>query len=443
MTEVRPPTHQARKVITACLVGTSLEWYDFFLYGTAAALVFGRLFFPDADPAAGTLLAFATYGVGFAARPIGAVVFGHFGDRVGRRNMLAVSLLVMGMTTFLIGLLPTYATIGVVAPVLLVLLRFIQGLSLGGEWGGAVIMSMEYSGARWRGLATSWVQVGVPAGNLLAAGILGLANLVLSDAAFTTWGWRIAFLLSGVLALVGLWIRLSISESPLFAEIEVRARMPLVEAFRTHPRALTSAFCARIGVDVVFYIFTLYLLTYLTDQVGAARSTGLNAVFVASAAQLLLIPMFGALSDRVGRRPVYLAGTLAAGAWVFAFFALLDTGSFPLIVLAVGVALLVHAAMYGPQAAFIAELFATRLRYSGTSLGYQLAGVAGGALAPIVAILLFDRFGSTTAVSLYVLAALAVTVVGLAIAPAPAADPQPSASRSPATPVPVVPGRSP
>jgi metabolite-proton symporter len=414
---------QPRRVVTACLVGTSLEWYDFFLYGTAAALVFGRLFFPGADPALATLLAFATYGVGFVARPVGAVVFGHFGDRVGRRNVLAVTLLVMGMGTFLIGLLPTYAAIGVVAPVLLVLLRFVQGLSLGGEWGGAVILATEHTGGRWRGLAASWVQVGVPAGNLLAAGTLGLANLLLSESAFTTWGWRVPFLLSGVLALVGMWVRRSVAESPLFAEIPAPARMPLAEVLRTHPRALGSAFCARIGVDVVFYIFTLYLLTYLTDEVGVGRSTGLNAVFVASAAQLVLIPAFGALSDRVGRRPVYLVGALAAAGWVFAFFALLDTGSFPMIVLAVGVALLIHAVMYGPQAAFIAELFATRLRYSGTSLGYQLAGVAGGALAPIIAILLFDRFHTTVAVSLYVVGALAVTVIGLAFAPPRSPDP--------------------
>jgi MFS family permease len=408
-----------RRVIAACLAGTSLEWYDFFLYGTAAALVFGRLFFPDAEPGTATLLAFATYGVGFAARPVGAVVFGHFGDRVGRRNVLAVSLLIMGMATFLIGLLPARATIGIAAPVLLVLLRFVQGLSLGGEWGGAVLLSMEHSEPRRRGLAASWVQVGVPAGNLLAAGMLGLASLVLSDSAFITWGWRVPFLFSGALALVGLWIRHRVAESPLFAGIPTTARMPLLEAFRTHPRALGSAFCARIGVDVVFYVFTLYLLTYLAER-GVDRDTGLNAVFVASAAQLALIPLFGALSDRVGRRPVYLAGALAAAGWVFAFFALLDTGSFPAIAVAVGVALLIHAAMYGPQAAFIAELFTTRLRYSGTSLGYQLAGVAGGALAPVVAILLFDRFGTTVAVSLYVVAALAVTVLGLAIAPEPA-----------------------
>ncbi|MDH2427725.1 MFS transporter [Sphaerisporangium sp. TRM90804] len=413
---------RSRKVVLACLLGTSLEWYDFFLYGTAAALVFGRLFFPGADPLTGTLLAFATYGAGFVARPIGGVLFGHFGDRVGRRNVLAVTLLVMGMGTFLIGLLPTYATIGVAAPVLLVVLRFVQGLSLGGQWGGAVLLSMEHGRPDRRGLDASWVQAGVPAGNLLAAGALALGELALSDDAFLTWGWRVPFLLSGLLALVGLWIRAGIAESPLFTEVAARSRRPLAEVVRTHPRALAAAFCARIGVDVAFYVFTLYVLTYLTGTVGVSRNTGLSALSIASAAQLVLIPLFGHLSDRAGRRVVPLAGAAGAAVWAFVFFPLLDQGSFPAIVLAVGVALLFHAAMYGPQAAFIAELFATRVRYSGTSLGYQLAGVAGGALAPIVAIVLLDRFGSTTAVSLYVVAALAVTVAGLAIAPRPAAS---------------------
>jgi metabolite-proton symporter len=409
-----------RRVIVASLIGTSLEWYDFFLYGSAAALVFGRLFFPQFEALTGTLLAFATYAVGFVARPLGGVVFGHFGDRVGRKNVLVATLLLMGAATFAIGLVPSYDTIGVAAPILLVALRFLQGLGLGGEWGGAVLMSLEHGEAHRRGLNASWPQVGVPAGNLLAAGVLWILNATLSESAFLSWGWRVAFLLSGVLVVVGLWIRLAITESPLFNEIEeagAKAKLPLVEVLKRHPRGLLVAMAARIGTDVAFYTFALYVLTYVTDTLGLPRSVGLQAVLIGSALQLALIPAFGALSDRVGRRPVYAAGAVAAAAWAFAFFPLLDTENRAVIVLATVVALATHAAMYGPQAAFIAELFSTRLRYSGASMGYQIAGIFGGALAPIISIKLVDVTGSAFAVSVYVLAALAITLVALLFAP--------------------------
>jgi len=415
-----PPTHTPRRVIVASLIGTSLEWYDFFLYGSAAALVFGKLFFPQFEALTGTLLAFTTYAVGFLARPLGGVIFGHFGDRVGRRNVLVVTLVLMGAATFAIGFVPTYASIGMAAPVLLVVLRFLQGLGLGGEWGGAVIMSVEHGGSGRRGFNASWPQVGVPAGNLLAAAVLWVLSSTLSDAAFLSWGWRVPFLLSGVLIAVGLWIRLRISESPLFAEVGeagAKARMPLVEVLRRHPRGLLVAMAARIGTDVAFYTFSLYVLTYVTGTVGLPRAAGLVAVLIGSAVQLVLIPTFGALSDRIGRRPVYALGAAGAMIWAFAFFPLLDTGNRAVIVLATVIALVTHAAMYGPQAAFIVELFSTRLRYSGASMGYQIAGILGGALAPIVSIKLVQATGSAFAVSAYVLAALLITLVGLWFAP--------------------------
>src|SRR5689334_13662232 len=287
-------------VIAASVVGTSLEWYDFFLYGTAAALVFGKLFFPTSDPLVGTLLAFATYAVGFIARPVGGVIAGHLGDRTGRRRVLVGTLLVMGLATCAIGLLPTYGTIGVAAPILLVVLRFVQGLGLGGEWGGAVLMVSEHGDERRRGLYASWPQVGVPAGNLLAAGVLAVLAATLSDDAFDSWGWRIPFLLSAVLVGVGLFIRLRIEESPLFQEVEesaTTAKSPVLDVVRVYPRQLAIAFGARLGTDVAFYVFALFIITYVTTELGLSKSTALNAVLIASALQLFLIPVFGALSD--------------------------------------------------------------------------------------------------------------------------------------------------
>ena len=414
-----------RRVVAASVVGTSLEWYDFFLYGTAAALVFGELFFPDAEPLVGTLLAFATYAVGFIARPVGGVIAGHFGDRAGRRNVLVATLLVMGVATCAIGLLPTYETIGIAAPILLVTLRFVQGLGLGGEWGGAVLMVSEHGDQRRRGLYASWPQVGVPAGNLLAAGVLALLAATLTDEAFAAWGWRVPFLFSAVLVFVGLFIRLRIEESPLFQQVEEsasQASAPLVEVFRSYPRQLAIAFGARIGTDVAFYVFALFIITYATDEVGLSDSVPLHAVLVGSALQLFLIPAFGALSDRVGRRPVYMAGALGAAVWAFAFFPLLDTGRWWAIGLAAAGGLFFHALMYGPQAAFISELFGTRVRYSGASMGYQLAGIVAGAPAPIIATALLAWSGTSLAVSLYVVGALAITVIALLAAPETAGE---------------------
>ena len=410
----RPPSG-VRKVVIASLVGTSLEWYDFFIYGTAAALVFNKLFFPSFEPLVGTLLAFTTFAVGFIARPVGGVIFGHYGDRVGRKKVLVATLLLMGVATFAIGLLPTYASIGVWAPLLLVALRFLQGLGLGGEWGGAVLMTLESGDARKRGLNASWPQVGVPVGLLLSNGVLSLMGAVTGDDAFLSWGWRVPFLLSGVLVLVGLWIRMSLEESPAFAEVAKKEaekpRAPIVEVLRNYPKQVLLAIGARIGVDVVFYVYVLFITTYVVTYLKLPSGYALNAVLIAAACQVVFIPIFGALSDRFGRRPVLLVGALGAMVWTFVFFALLDTGSFPLIVLAAVVALLLHAAMYGPQASFIAEMFPTAVRYTGASMGYQLAGIFGGALAPIIATALLDRFKSSVYVSGYVVVVLALAVL--------------------------------
>jgi metabolite-proton symporter len=418
--ETAPPASSVRRIIVASLVGTSLEWYDFFIYGTAAALVFNKIFFPGFEPLVGTLLAFATYAVGFVARPLGGVVFGHYGDKLGRKNVLIFTLLLMGVSTFLIGVLPTYATIGVAAPILLVALRFLQGLGLGGEWGGAVLMTLESGDPKRRGLNASWPQVGVPIGLLLANGVLSLMDAVTSDSAFQSWGWRVPFLLSAVLVLVGLWIRLTIAESPLFRELETgdtKARAPIVDVLRTYPKRVLLAIGARVGVDVAFYSFVLFITTYVVTYLKLPNSYALNAVLIAAACQVVLIPWFGVMSDRFGRRPVYLFGAIGAAVWVFVFFALLDTGSFVLIVLATVVALVLHAAMYGPQASFIAEMFPTRVRYTGASMGYQLAGILGGAVAPIVSVALLDKYDTSLVVSLYVVAMLAITAACVAAAP--------------------------
>ena len=409
-----------RRVIVASLIGTSLEWYDFFVYGTAAALVFNKLFFPGFEPLVGTLLAFATYAVGFVARPLGGVVFGHYGDKLGRKQVLVVTLLLMGVATFAIGLMPTYATIGVWAPVILVALRFIQGIGLGGEWGGAVLMTLESGHSKRRGLNASWPQVGVPIGLLLANGVLSLMGAVTSDTAFQSWGWRVPFLLSGLLVIIGLWIRLTIAESPLFREVEEshgQARAPIVDVLRRYPMRVLVSVGARVGVDVAFYSFVLFITTYVATYLKLPEGYALNAVLIAAACQVVLIPWFGALSDRFGRRPVYLFGTIGAAVWIFVFFAMLDTRSAALIILATVVALFFHAAMYGPQSSFIAEMFPTKVRYSGASMGYQLAGILGGALAPIISVALLDKYDTSVVVSVYVVLTLLVSAVCVLAAP--------------------------
>ncbi|TDC69647.1 MFS transporter, partial [Streptomyces hainanensis] len=425
-----PAPEKLRRVVAASLIGTTIEWYDYFLYGSAAALVFGKVFFPESDPLTGTLLSFLTYAVGFAARPLGALVFGHYGDRVGRKKLLVVSLVMMGCATTLIGCVPGYATIGVAAPILLTMLRLVQGFALGGEWGGAVLLVSEHGDARRRGFWASWPQGGAPAGNLIAVGVLSLTTTLLSDEAFETWGWRVPFLLSAVLVLVGLWIRISVDESPVFqaalASAERRKREqratgrdeqpPILAVIRQSWRDILVAMGARMAENISYYVITTFVLVYCVDHLDLSQQTALNAVLIGSAVQFCLIPVFGALSDVVGRRPVYLFGAVGTGAWAWVFFTLLDTESFPALLLAVTVGLVFHSAMYAPQAAFFSELFATRMRYSGASIGAQFASVAAGAPAPLIATALLQSTGGSGAISLYVTAAALLTVVALVAA---------------------------
>jgi metabolite-proton symporter len=383
--------------------------------------VFNKLFFPTADPLTGTLLAFTTYAIGFLARPLGGLVFGHFGDKVGRKRLLVLSLLMMGGATCAMGLLPTYATVGAAAPLMLTALRLVQGFALGGEWGGAVLIVSEHGDPKRRGFWASWPQCGAPGGNLLATAVLAVLAAVQSDATFLSWGWRIPFLLSGLLVVIGLWIRLSIAESPVFLAAQRKAeqekaapeKAPIVQVVRKHWREVLVAMGARMAENVSYYVITAFILVYLTGPLHLPKSVGLNAVLIGSAIHFATIPLWGALSDRIGRRKVYLIGAVGIALWVFVFFQMLSTKSFGLIVLATTVALVLHGAMYGPQAAFFSELFGTRVRYSGASIGYQLASILAGGIAPLIATALLKAYGSTVPVSLYVIGMCVLTVVAV------------------------------
>ena len=410
--------HSPRLVAFASFIGTTIEWYDFFLYGTAAALVFPQLFFPDQDRLTATLASFGTYTVGFVARPLGGIVMGHYGDRIGRKSMLVLTLLIMGVATFLIGLVPTHAQIGFWAAGLLVVLRIAQGFGVGGEWGGAVLMAVEHAPAGRRGFYGSWPQIGVPAGLVLSTAVFWVFSNLPEDQ-FLSWGWRVPFLLSVILVLVGLLIRVRIVETPAFTKLKAAgnaARMPIIEVLKTHPREVLIAGGARVAENGSFYIYSAFVLAYAT-QLELSRNMVLQGILMAAVLELVAIPLFGALSDRVGRRPVYLFGALVTAAFAYPFFRVFETGNTLLIWGALAVAFVFsHAAMYAPQAAFLSEMFGTRVRYSGASIGAQLAAVFAGGLAPLVATEILRRGYGSGALALYLAGMSLVTIVSVCAA---------------------------
>ena len=411
---------QLRKAVIAATVGTTIEWYDFFIYGTAAGLVFPKLFFPNSDPLVGTLLAFSTYFVGFVGRPIGAAIFGHYGDRIGRKATLIATLLVMGIATFLIAFVPSYASIGIWGAIILTVLRTIQGIGVGGEWGGSVLISMEWSrGHGSRGLVAAWPQFGVPSG-LFLANLAILAFSTWSGADFATWGWRIPFLLSIVLIGVGLWIRLGILETPVFKQLlETKKieRTPIIEVFRKQPLEILLSALVRMAEQAPFYIFTAFVFAYGTTTLHMSRDLILAAVLVASCVSFVTIPLAGRLSDRIGRRKMYLIGAAVTGLFGFLYFGMLDTGLESAVFIAIVLSLIPHDMMYGPQAALIAEAFTPRLRYSGASLGYQLASIIAGGPAPLIATALFAAYHTGYAIAIYILGCAVISLVAAGFMP--------------------------
>lgn len=417
--ERAPSAAEVRNVVLASFVGTTIEWYDFFIYGTAAALVFGQLFFPVGDEFLARMAAFGSFAIGFFARPLGGIVFGHFGDRIGRKAMLVTTLMMMGVATCLIGVLPTYDTIGVAAPIILILLRLVQGFGVGGEWGGAVLMAVEHGHSGRRGFYGSCVQMGVPAGLLLATGVFAIFSNM-PEEAFLSWGWRVPFLFGVVLLVIGMFIRMQIMESPLFAQVQNRkdvSRLPILDVFRHYPKNVLLAMGARFAENACFYIFSVFVLSYATEQLALEKSTVLMGVWIAAAFQLVAIPAFGMLSDHVGRRPVYLCGALFIAVFAFPFFWLVETQIVVLVWLAIVLGMIGHAAMYGPQAAFFSELFGTNVRYSGASIGYQLASPFAGGLAPLIATALLQWSGNASwPVSVYLIGTAILTLASIWLA---------------------------
>jgi MFS family permease len=407
-----------RRAVLASTIGTSIEWYDFFLYSTVTGLVFAPLFFPNSDPLVGTLNAFGIYAVGFVARPIGAAIFGHYGDRLGRKSALIATLLLMGIATFLVALVPPYSRIGVWGAVILTLLRFVQGIGVGGEWGGSVLLAMEWARTNeHRGYIASWPQFGVPAG-LFLANLAVLAFSALSGPQFLVWGWRIPFLLSGVLVGVGLYIRIGILETPVFARLAAEkriARAPVLEAIRRQPREILLTALCRMGEQAPFYILSAFVFAYGTGALHMSRNFLLSALLTATVISFPMTPFAGHLSDRFGRKRIYMLGALATGLYGFVYFGLLDTRAPALVFLAIALSLLPHDLMYGPQAALIAESFDSNVRYSGASLGYQLSSIIAGGPAPLIATWLFSTYRSGWAIAVFIAVCAAISLASTAL----------------------------
>jgi MFS family permease len=411
---------QLRKAVVASTIGTAIEWYDFFLYGTAAGLVFGKLFFPNQDPLSATLLAFGTYFVGFAARPVGAAIFGHYGDRIGRKATLIATLLCMGIATFLVAFVPTYASVGIWGAIILTVLRALQGIGVGGEWGGSVLLAMEWARKHGhRGLVASWPQFGVPAGLLLSTAAVA-AFSALSGDQFAVWGWRIPFALSIILVGIGLWIRLGILETPVFQRLldeDKVEKAPIIEVIKKQPKEIILSALLRMSEQAPFYIFTAFVFAYTVGTLKMDREFILGAVIVAALVSFITIPLSGHISDRIGRRNMYLIGVVVMGLFGFLYFRMIDTAIPSAVFIAIVLSLIPHDLQYGPQAALIAESFTPRLRYSGASLGYQLASLVAGGPSPLIAAALFAHFKSGYAIAIYIAACSVISLVATVFMP--------------------------
>ena len=410
---------QLQEVVAASMAGTVVEWYEFFLYASAATLVFNHILFPPSNnPFDAVIAAFGTYAVGFIARPVGGIVFGHFGDKYGRKALLQFSIVLVGVSTFLMGCLPTFDQIGYAAPIILVVLRFVQGFAVGGEWGGAVLLVAEHSPKESRGFWASWPQSGVPLGNLLATAVLFILTATLTDEMFLSWGWRVAFWLSAVIVIIGWYIRTRVSDAPIFQEaqeevVEEDAGYGVAEVFKRYPRGVFCAMGLRLVENIHYYLVVTFTITYLSLQVGIESSEILGLLLGAHAIHAIMVPFIGKLTDIVGRKPPYLIGILLTATWGFFAFPLYDTGNAFMIFIGILAGLVFHGLMYAPQPAIMSEMFPTRMRYSGVSVGYQVTAIVAGSFAPIIATFLLRNTGSSIPIAIYLAVAAAISLVAL------------------------------